>query len=391
MFAPLRAVYKLFKMITMWAVYTKVCKNISSYRFFFRNFTINSKRALRAWKAIDGIRNCTCFLCFVQIEKNGRNRNWNAIGYCGADPNITKNRKPSSGCAPRDPLKDIVIETEAAGKNLVKVLDRAGVAVLDDISPLKKLATKKSTNVTNITPRLENPVQPEVGISCDVVVVGSGCGGGVAASVLAKAGYKVIILEKGKYFATEDFSTLEGPSQMAMFEKLGSLATEDGGVNLVAGATVGGGTTINWSVCFETPPHILQEWKDITGLDLFTSVRYQLAMREVWRRLGAQPHVAQENLQNSVLRAGCVTLGHEVGTLARNSPLDHDCGWCTSGCPRGQKRSTATTWLLDAAESGNAVIMSECEAKTILYNANGPAGKQSRPPTHGSVSTQLQP
>ena len=276
----------------------------------------------------------------------------------------------------RDPLKKGVIDTQTAGENLVKVLDRAGVTVLDDISPLKKLATRKTKSVTNTALRAGNPVQPEpVGISCDVVVVGSGSGGGVAASVLAKAGYKVIVLEKGKYFATEDFSTLEGPSQMAMFEKLGSLATDDGGVNLVAGATVGGGTTINWSVCFETPPHVLQEWKEITGLELFTSVRYQLAMREIWRRLGAQPHVARENLQNSVLRAGCEKLGEEVGTLARNTPPDHDCGWCTSGCPRGQKGSTAATWLVDATESGHAVIMSECEAETILYSTNDPAGK----------------
>lgn len=332
MFTSLRAVYKLFKMITMWAVYTK-------------------------------------------IEENGQNRNWKAIGYCGADPRVTRNGKLSTGCAPRhDPLKDIVVETHSAGENLAKVLDRAGVAVLDDISPLKKLATSKTKTGNGTTPPTD--VQTDVGISCDVVVVGSGCGGGVAASVLAKAGYKVIVLEKGKYFATEDFSTLEGPSQMAMFEKLGSLATEDGGVNLVAGTTVGGGTTINWSICFETPPRVLHEWKEITGLELFTSARYQLAMREVWRRLGAQPHVASENLQNSVLRAGCEKLGVEVGTLARNTPPDHDCGWCTSGCPRGQKRSTAATWLMDAAESGNAVIMSECEAETILYSANNSAGKK---------------
>ncbi|KAG0627677.1 hypothetical protein M758_2G219900 [Ceratodon purpureus] len=335
MFASLRAVYKLFKMITMWAVYTK-------------------------------------------IEKNGHNRNWKAIGYCGADPQVIRDRKSSSGCncAPRDVLKDIVIETQAAGKSLVKVLDRAGVAVLDDISPLKKLATTKTKRTTAIPSRLENSAQNEVGISCDIVVVGSGSGGGVAASVLAKAGYKVIVLEKGKYFTTEDLSTLEGPSQMAMFEKLGSLATEDGGVNLVAGATVGGGSAINWSACFETPLNVRQEWKEITGLDLFTSTQYQLAMREVWCRLGVQTHVTRENLPNSVLRAGCEKLGDEVGTLARNTPPDHDCGWCTSGCPRSQKGSTAATWLVDAAESGNAVIMSECEAETILYSPNDKAGKK---------------
>lgn len=318
-FESLRTVYKLFKMITVWAIYAK-------------------------------------------IEKDGHNRNWKAIGYCGADPEVmTRKRKAA------DPLKDVVIETQAAGKNLTKVLNRAGVAVLNDVSPLKRLAgVEKSATQGG----------DHVGISCDVVVVGSGSGGGVAASVLANAGYKVVILEKGKYFTTEDFSTLEGPSQMAMLERLGSLATDDGGVNLVAGATVGGGTTINWSVCFETPPQVLQEWAKISELELFTSARYKLAMREVWRRLGAQHHVRRENLQNGILRAGCERLGIEVGTLARNTPPDHDCGWCTSGCPRGQKGSTPKTWLADTAQSGNAVLLSECEAQKILYSNNSPGKKK---------------
>nr|PNR46442.1 hypothetical protein PHYPA_013561 [Physcomitrium patens] len=316
-----RAVYKLFKMITMWAVYTK-------------------------------------------IENGGFNRNWKAIGYCGADPQVIRSRKCSSNDGVRsNPLQDMVIATQAAGDKLEKVLSRAGVKVLNDDIPLKKLASGNRN-------RNNSAAGGDLGISCDVVVVGSGCGGGVIASVLAKAGYQVVILEKGKYFRTEDLTTLEGPSQMAMFEKLGSLATDDGGVNLVAGATVGGGTAINWSACFETPSHVLQEWKQISGLELFTSTRYKLAMKKIWHRLNVQPNIARENLQNSVLRAGCEKLSAEVGTLARNAPVDHDCGWCTYGCPSGQKGSTTSTWLKDAAESKNAVLLSECEAQRILFSKN---------------------
>lgn len=49
-----------------------------------------------------------------------------------------------------------------------------------------------------------------MGISCDVVVVGFGSGGGVVVSVFVNVGYKVVILEKGKYFIIEDFFMFEG-------------------------------------------------------------------------------------------------------------------------------------------------------------------------------------
>ena len=45
----------------------------------------------------------------------------------------------------------------------------------------------------------------------DVVVVGSGFGGGIAACRLAEAGKRVCVLERGRRFAREDF--IDTPSR----------------------------------------------------------------------------------------------------------------------------------------------------------------------------------
>lgn len=61
--------------------------------------------------------------------------------------------------------------------------------------------------------------EPEV-IETDVVIVGSGCGGGVCAKELAEAGFNVIVVEKGHYWPPEylPMDDIQGPCQLYMNE-----------------------------------------------------------------------------------------------------------------------------------------------------------------------------
>jgi long-chain-alcohol oxidase len=268
------------------------------------------------------------------------------------------------------PLGEHHVDAKAAGVRLKAILASKGFSVGEEI---EGFGLERS--------------EGDVNLECDVVVVGSGSGGGVMAAALAKEGLKVVVLEKGEYFAAQDFTTLEGPGMVRLLEKQGCLATDDGGVALIAGKTVGGGTAINWCVSFKTPDHVRREWVDEHGLELFNTHRYDLAMQAVWDRLAVQPAIDQHNLQNTVLLDGCKKLGLHHGTLERNAPSDHYCGWCCYGCPSGKKQSTAQTWLVDAANTNNTLILSNCNADLIFHAPNpNPNSKKGRT-AHGVAAT----
>ncbi|CAH8390498.1 unnamed protein product [Eruca vesicaria subsp. sativa] len=189
------------------------------------------------------------FYYFTWTNENTENPAWDAIGYT---VDTTENKDTEHKERPLE--KGIIEPTKEDDVTLKQRMINKGLKVSED----KEANTFK--------------------IECDAVVVGSGCGGGVAAANLAKSGLKVIVLEKGNYFVPKDYSTLEGPSMFEMFEANGLLMTHDGRFRFMAGSTLGGGSVINWAASLKTPDAIIEEWSKERGIAIFNRDEYTAAM-----------------------------------------------------------------------------------------------------------------
>ncbi|RZI87847.1 MAG: hypothetical protein EOO67_13830, partial [Microbacterium sp.] len=107
-------------------------------------------------------------------------------------------------------------------------------------------------------------------IVCDVVIVGSGAGGGTAAGVLAAAGLDVVILEAGEYHDDRDFDGSERTGFSQLYAGAPGV-TSEGQVQLVAGRGLGGGTVVNYTTSFPTPDHVRAEWASMGSPQFTTS------------------------------------------------------------------------------------------------------------------------
>lgn len=191
----------------------------------------------------------------------------------------------------------------------------------------------------------------------DALIIGSGAGGGVVAGELSAAGHDVIVVEKGGYFSEPDFHGRELDSSNALFEKHASLTTSDLSMIVLAGSTLGGGTTINWAASLRTPDDVLNEWATAHGFRGATSAEFQHSLDAIMARINVNEAESIPNGTNMRLEKGCQALGYDVSVIPRNVKGCEECGFCNFGCTFGSKQGTLKTYLQDAHNRGARIVV----------------------------------
>lgn len=204
--------------------------------------------------------------------------------------------------------------------------------------------------------QFEAASEPEI-LEFDVVIVGSGCGGAVAARNLATAGHRVLVVEKGYYFPPSQLPMTELEGGVHLFENGGVDITDDGSATLLTGSTWGGGGTVNWSASLQTQGYVRKEWAQDRGLTFFESAEYQKCLDRVCERMGVSTKHIKHNHGNRMLLEGARKLGYAAHDVPQNTGgAEHSCGHCSLGCGAAQKQGPVMTYLPDAAKAGAKFI-----------------------------------
>ncbi|MGD9783974.1 MAG: GMC family oxidoreductase N-terminal domain-containing protein [Hyphomicrobiaceae bacterium] len=226
----------------------------------------------------------------------------------------------------------------------------------------------------------------------DAIVVGSGYGGAVAASHLARAGQRVCVLEQGRAFRAGDF-----PSRLG--ELLSEVEYRDGWIRLgsrlslfhfragedlhvMVGRGVGGGSLVNAAVAMR--PDLAELKSRGWPVELVDDPAFIGGYERAEAMLGVScdPDVAGDDNFKAL-----ATLAEAVGAKAEPVPCAiafrarvnaagvmqyacRRCGDCWYGCNIGAKTSVALTYLPDAVDHG-AHIFQRTRVRQVVGTVDG--------------------
>lgn len=225
----------------------------------------------------------------------------------------------------------------------------------------------------------------------DVIIIGSGYGGSIAASRMSRAGLSVCLLEKGKEFLPGEFpDTLRKASGEMNFIRGKSPGinrnglyefTMGNGINVFKGCGLGGTSLVNANVSIRPEPRVMEDvaWPSAIRENVQS---FHEGVDRAWEMLTPNPYPEGKNgypvlKKTEAMRKSAEFMSEPFRLLDINvnfedkqnhvgikQPKCTNCGDCVTGCNIGAKNTTAMNYLPDAFNHG-AQIFTEINVRYV--------------------------
>ncbi len=256
------------------------------------------------------------------------------------------------------------------------------------------------------------------GLNYDYIIIGSGFGGSVSALRLSEKGYKVLVIEKGKWYQAKDFASHNWDLKRWLWEpRLGFRGifkmTFLNHVTVLSGVGVGGGS-LTYANTLPVPKKAfftsgswakLADWE--TELKPFYEEAYRMlgaarnpklgtadrAVRQLAREIGREDHFEPAKVGVYFGEPGKTVPDPYFGGKGPSRTGCIHCGACMTGCKHNAKNTLDKNYLYLAQQLG-AEILAEQEVYDVvpLDGKEGATGyrisfKSTNPRSKGARST----
>lgn len=239
-----------------------------------------------------------------------------------------------------------------------------------------------------------------MGVRYDVVVIGSGFGGSVAALRAAEKGYSVAVLEAGRRFADHELPQTSWRARRFLWapalgcygiQRITLLPGRRGaGVLVLSGAGVGGGSLVYANTLYRPLPDFYTDpqWREVTDWDDELAPWYDQASRMLGVTTYPRHTPADAAMRAVAGRMGVADTFHPTPVAVHFGPPGETvpdpyfggagpsragcihCGSCMTGCRHNAKNTLVKNYLWLAERAGVAV------APLTTVTAVRPAGGQ---------------
>jgi choline dehydrogenase-like flavoprotein len=209
----------------------------------------------------------------------------------------------------------------------------------------------------------------------DVVVVGSGAGGGVVAGELAQRGRAVALLETGPHRTAADFMRWEARAGHELWWPPAfaePTRPHDPPLIMFRGRCVGGTTTINTKVALRPPQQDYDKFYAAAGLlgeggEPFSQADLLPYIERVEERLGVRERTDWQQCVRTVER-GFKALGADLEPVVSYTDANcMRCGSCLQGCSTNAGKSTMNTYIHPPWAQGRLELRADCEVRRVLF------------------------